>query len=339
MQSSPPADVTAVTTMMDLIWGYRVTQALSVAARLGIADLLASGPMTADELAAACEGNPGTLVRLLRALTTIDVVHEDDDGRFAITPLGSLLGEHHPQSLRALALMQGAPHLRAAWGELHAAIVSGETAFERVHGMPLFDYLAAHPETGALFNRAMTALSRSDVGAVLAAVDLGDAHRVVDVGGGQGYLLRGVLERYPEARGILFDLPHVVAGARELRGTTEADRCEFVGGDMFDAVPAGGDVYLLKLILHDWDDAACLRLLRNVRSAIVSAGRLLVIDQVLRPSNVPDRGKWMDLQMLVMAGGRERTEEELRELFAQAGFTLTRVVPSGRTFVVEGVPA
>jgi hypothetical protein len=252
-------------------------------ARLGIADHLANGPMTAAGLADACGTHSLSLLRLLRALTTIDVLHEEEDGRFAITAFGSLLSEGHPQSMRDVALRQGSPETWAAWGDFHGAVVSGDCAFERVHGMPLFEYLARHPECGAQFNRIMTTLSRTDVAHHLAPIDLGDARTVVDI--------------------------------------------------------AGGDGYLMKRILHDWNDEGCLRLLRNCRAAIAPTGRLLVIDDVVGPSNVPDLAKWLDLSMLAITGGRERTEPEFRELFAQAGFTLTGIVPSGRTFVVEGIPA
>ena len=223
-------------------------------------------------------------------------------------------------------------------GRLCCAITSGDSAFERVHGIHMFDYLAAHPEVGKLFNQGMTSISRSDVEPFLASIDLNDARRIVDIGGGAGYLLRGILEHYPHAQGVLFDLPHVVDQATEMRASAAADRCKFVGGDMFAEVPEG-DVYLMKLILHDWNDEASVRLLRNCRAAIAPGGRLLVIDQVVAPSNKPDPAKWLDLHMMVMLGGRERTEPEFRELFAAAGFTLTSVTPCGRSFVVEGAPA
>jgi SAM-dependent methyltransferase len=325
--------------MTALLWGSRVTQALAVAARLGIADHLANGPMTVADLAAACGAHAPSLLRLLRALTTIDVAHEEEDGRFAITEMGSLLGDHHPRSMRSQAIIFGAPHTWAAWGDFFGAVTSGDPAFERVYGMHMFDYLAAHPETGERFNQTMTSISRSDVEPFLATIDLSDARRIVDIGGGAGYLLRGILEHYPRAHGVLFDLPHVVDQATEMRASPAADRCELIGGNMFDEVPAGGDVYLMKLILHDWDDEACLKLLRNCRAAIAPNGRLLVIDQVVAPSNTRDPAKWLDLHMMVMLGGRERTEPEFRELFATAGFKLTSVTRCGRTFVVEGAPA
>jgi hypothetical protein len=225
-----------------------------------------------------------------------------------------------------------------AWGALHDTVKSGEPAFERVHGERFFDYLGHHTNEAAVFNDGMTSASKFDLLAILDAYDFSPFKRIVDVAGGHGALLRGILERCPHATGVLCDLPSVIAGATAITESRVASRAELVEADMFQSVPSGGDAYILKRILHDWSDADATRILRSCRRAIASTGKLLVIDCVLNPPNEPDPGKLMDLNMLVLLRGRERTEVEFRELLAAAGFTLTRIVPAGRVAVVEGVP-
>ncbi len=333
-----PASPSPAASLAALIWSFRVTQALHVAATLGLADLLADGPRSVAALAAATGAHAPTLRRLLRALTTVALLTEDEQGCFATTPLGDHLRADHPRSLRALATLTGDPFIWAAWGDLCRSILTGAPAFARVYGEPDFDYLAKRPALAATFHATMTGFSRSTLPDLLTAYDFAGHARIVDVGGGQGALLRGILERYPRAAGVLFDLPFVVAEARELRGTAVAGRCELVGGDMFRAVPAGGDAYLLKLIVHDWDDDAALRVLRHCRAGIVARGRLLVLEAVVAPSNAPDPAKWADLNMLVMRGGRERTADEFRALYTAAGFRLARIIPAGAVSVIEGIP-
>jgi len=324
--------------MLQLMGGAQVTQAISVMARLDIAGMLREGPLFPDEISRRCDANLSALLRLLRALATIDLVREDASGRFSATALGDLLRDDHPQSLRAPAIGVGDRFTWDAWGDLYGSITTGECAFERVNGMSSFAWMASRPELFQVFHDTMTTFSRNDLPAILETYDFTSSRLIVDVAGGQGALLRGILSRYPDAHGILFELPNVIGDPRQIEGTPESDRCIYVGGDMFESVPFGGDTYLFKLILHDWDDARCLQLLRNCRAAIVPGGRILVIDLILQPPGVPDLGKWADLHMMVMCGGKERTREEFAALFSEAGFELVAVHVAGATAIIEGRP-
>jgi hypothetical protein len=333
------ADVpTLFPQLMEMIYGSMVTQALHVAAKLKVFDVLRDGPKTAGLIAEATGAHGPALRRLLRSLTALSVLAEDEDGRFSATPLGALLQTDHPQSARPLALLYGDPLFWRPWGDFHETVKTGDPAFDRVYGKPLFDYLARHPDDAALFNGGMTSASRLDLPAILTAYDFSVFKRIVDVGGGHGALLRGILERCPNVRGVLCDLPSVVEGAREIEKSGVASRCEIVGADMFQSVPAGGDAYILKRILHDWGDTESTRILRSCRRAITANGRLVVMEFVVKPPNEPDVAKLMDLNMLALLTGVERTEDEFRELYASAGFRLTRVLSAGRLSIVEGVP-
>lgn len=321
----------------DLLWGFAISQAVYVAAKLAIFDFLGDGPKTSGELADSVGAHEPSLRRLLRALTSVNLLIEDD-GRFAATSLGEQLRSDHPESWRPFALGVGWPVNWRPWGELEKTILTGKPAFDQVHGVPFFDYFRQHSENGAVFNAAMTSLSNVDLRAILAAYDFSEFGIIVDVGGGNGALLRGILERYPQAQGALCDLPSVVANAHQIRNTAVEARCKLVGVDMFQSVPAGGDVYILKQILHDWNDDEAVQILRNCRQAISAHGKLLHIGEVLKPSNEPDFAKWLDLNMLVQLTGRERTEAEFQELYAIAGFRLTRVIPTEGPTIVEGIP-
>jgi hypothetical protein len=331
--SPPPA------TLLQMMTGYWVSQALHVAAKLGIADLLADGPVDCEDLALATNTHAPSLRRVLRALASVSVFTEVSPGSFALTPLAELLRTETPGSMRALAIMYAEEQYRA-WGELHHSVRTGETAFEQQFGMGYFEYLAQHPESDRLFNEAMTGWTHQLVGAVVDTYDFSAFKTVVDVGGGYGALLAAILQNNSGMRGILFDLPHVVASAEEQLAATEvADRCTFVGGDFFAEVPAGGDAYVLSQILHDWDDERCVAILGNCRQVIPDHGKLLVVELVLPPGDEPFLGKWLDLHMLVLLGGRERTAAEYNTLFRAAGFELARVVPTPPgPSVVEAVP-
>lgn len=324
--------------LVQLIHGYRISQALYAAAQFGVFDGLAHGPQTSAHLAQASGAHAPSLYRLLRALTTVEVVHEDNDGRFSLTSRGELLRADHPESLRPQLQQFVSPAYWQAWGDLTETVRTGQPAFDRVHGEPFFDYLSARPEASAIFNAAMTSSSRLTQPAVLSAYDFSGIEKLVDLGGGNGGLLRALLARYPSLRGVLADLPAIVAQAIDLRPYPEAARAEFVGVNMFESVPPGAGAYLLQRILHDWSDDECVQILRNVRRAIRDDGRLLVVDAVIQPSNQPDPGKWTDLQMLVLLTGRERTAEEFRHLFARAGFSLNAIFPAGNFSIVEGLP-
>ena len=335
---SAPAVMPLYRQLAQMVWGSMLTQALHVTARLGVVDVLRDGPKTAGEVAAATHAHPAAVARLLRFLTAVDVLAEDGDGRFSATALGDLLRSDHPQSARALAMMYGSPFCWRAWGDLYETVKRGGPAFDRVHGESFFDHFGHDADDAAIFNAAMTSLSTVDLPVVLDAYDFSGFAKIVDIGGGHGALLRGILERCPNATGVLADVPSVLATSA-LAGSVVGGRCEAVATDMFASVPAGGDAYVLKRILHDWSDAESSRILRNCRRAIAPHGKLLVMDAVVMPSNRPDPAKWMDLNMMVLLTGRERTEREFAELYASAGFRLTRVIPAGRLSIVEGAPA
>jgi hypothetical protein len=330
----------APATLLKMMTGYWVSKALNVAAELGLADLLQPGPRTSDDLATACGAHAPTLYRLLRALASVGVFTEVDERRFALTPLAELLRSDVSGSMRALARMYGAEQYRA-WGDLLDSVRTGRPAFDRVFGVSHFDYLAHSPEADAIFNDAMTGWTTQVAEAVVAAYDFAGVDTVVDVGGGYGLLLATILRAHPAVRGVLFDQPHVVKGAEpRLQAAGVAERCATDGGDFFASVSPDGDAYILAQIPHDWDDERCRIILGNCRRAIRPVGKLLVVEQVLPPANEPSFAKWLDLHMLVLLTGRERTETEYRDLHAAAGFALTRVIPtfSGAS-IVESVCA
>jgi hypothetical protein len=324
--------------MRQLLNGYRVTQILSVAARLGLADLLAEGPRTADELASATGMHAGALYRILRALASVGVFAETATPRqFTLTPLAAVLRTDHPQSQRDHAIFVGEEPYRA-WADLLYSAQTEAPAFEHVFGTGHFAYLAQHPAASAIFDGFMSAGSRQSASAVAEAYDFTAAGTVVDVGGGQGRLIATILHAYPSLRGILFDQPHVVAGAGPvLAEAGVADRCERMGGDFLSDVPRGGGIYVLRRILHDWDDDRAVAILRNCARAMDPGARVLVAEMIIPPGNEPSWAKFRDLQMLVMLGGRERTAEEYRGLFAAAGLSLTRLIPAGpEESLIEG---
>ncbi|MFN8469681.1 MAG: methyltransferase [Caldilineaceae bacterium] len=337
--SVPSGAVPPGAVLWQMMTGYWVSQAIYVAAKLGVADLLVDGPRPVEELAAATQADPAALRRVLRALASSGVFTETSPGAFALTPMAALLRSGVPDSMRSLAIMYAEEQYRA-WGDMLHSVQTGKTAFERQFGTSYFAYLAQHPAANHVFNEAMSGYTMQLVGAVVDAYDFSPFQTIVDVGGSYGTLLEGTLLSNPTARGILFDQPHVANAAGEvLAATPVADRCTTVGGDFFVEVPAGGDAYLLAQILHDWDDERSVAILQQCRRAISQQGRLLVIELVLPEGEEPFPGKWLDLHMLAMLGGRERTAAEYAVLFNAAGFELTRVVPTtAGPSVVEAVP-
>lgn len=325
--------------LLRMMTGYWVTQALYVAAKLGIADLLSDGPLSCDDLAGRTCTHPSSLRRVLRALASVGVFSEVVPTRFALTPQAALLRSGDPHSVRALAIMYGEEQYRA-WADLLYSVRTGQPAFEHQFGMDVFAYFAKNPQASAVFNEAMTGLTIQGADSVAATYDFSSFATIVDVGGNRGTVIAAILQRYSGIRGILFDRPHVVASADEVLTTAGIEnRCTIVGGDFFESVPAGGNAYLLASILHDWDDERCVEILRRCRQVMPANGRLLVVELVLPPGDEPFVGKWVDLHMLVMASGRERTEEEYGKLFLVAGFHLNRVhpLPNGQS-IVEAVP-
>jgi SAM-dependent methyltransferase len=325
--------------MNRMIVGSWVTQAIYVAAEIGIADLLASGPRTAGELAQETGAHGASLYRVIRALASIDVFREDDQGRFSLTPLGNLLASDAPGSKRSLARMAGAEFYRS-WGSLLSSVETGGAAFDKVFGKPFFHYMNANPDRWRIYDDAMTGIHDSETLPVLDAYDFAPFRTVVDVGGGNGLALAALLGRHPGVRGVLFDLPAVAARSREVVASCGvSDRMRFVGGDFFDSVPVSGDAYLLRHVLHDWDDDEAVAILKNCRVAMRPGGRVLVVETVIPSGNEPCFGKWLDLMMLVV-GGRERTKEQYAELFSAAGLRLTSVFPTAHEVsVIEGIRA
>jgi hypothetical protein len=337
------ARTTPAQDLARLMDGFLTTQLLYVAARLGLADLLAGGPRGAEELAAEAGADPARLRRVLRGLALEGVVAEQDGGRFALTPVGALLRSDVPGSLRAQAIMRGGIYYRAA-AELLGAVTDGATPFVTAHGEPFFAFLAAHDQHGADFDAAMAGRAAHEADDVVAAYAFADLRRVVDVGSGHGVLVAALLRAAPEAEAVLFDRAPAIAQARHaLQRDGLAERCSFVVGDFFASVPAGGDAYVLSRILHDWEDADALRILAACRAAMDDTARLLIVDAIL-PERARDQPAAIrtDLHMLVLVGARERTVAEFRDLLGRAGFAVRRVVPTGSPIglrIVEAVPA
>lgn len=333
------AELTPQDQIVRLAGGYWHTQAIYVAAKIGIADLLVSGPKSADELAAATGTHPRALYRLLRAMASIGIFAEDDQHRFALTPMAECLRTDVAGSVRALAIMRGEWQYEA-WGQLLHSVRTGACAFEKVFGAALFDHLAAYPEKGALFDSAMTGVHGRETRAMLDAFDFSGIEVLADVGGGNGEVIASVLGRYPTMRGILFDRPAVSERARvNLHTAGVADRCEVVAGDFFESVPRGASAYLLRHIIHDWDDEKSVAILRNCRAATGANARLLIVEGIVPPGNEPSVSKFFDLAMMVLPGGMERTEHEYRQLFTASGFTLKRITPTATWIsVIEAVP-
>ncbi len=312
--------------LREQIMGFRTTQMIHVAAKLGLADLLAAGPRSVEELAAAAGAEPQALHRLLRALASLGIFAEDPAGDFVLTPQAELLRTDVQGSLRDIALLYGDDWLWQAYGNMTHSVRTGAPAFTKTHGQPFYGYLHAHPRAAARFNAAMTGFSSHETAAILEAYDFSNARNVVDIGGGHGALLAALLRAHPQMSGTLFDLPSVLAGAASVLGEMGiAERARTVAGDFFDEAPAGADLYVMKSVLHNWDDTDAERILSTCRAAMAPEARLLVIERVVPAGNAPAEAKLFDINMLVVAGGRERTEPEYRRLFEQAGLALTRV--------------
>lgn len=327
--------------MLRLLNAFLTVQALYVAADLGLADLLAGGPKTVEDLAASTQADVTSLNRLLTMLTGSGVIEHGADGGFALTALGSTLKSDGPDSVRDWALFVGAPEMWSVWAGLRDSVVTGRASFPAVHGVPMWEYIANHEKLGRAFNGWMTRQSHQHNSALIAAYDFSAFHRVVDVGGGQGSTLAAILKANPELRGVLLDLPTVVANTCPLEAAEVADRCEVMGGDMLRAVPGGGDAYIAKRVLMDWNDADSITILRNCREAMTDDGKVLVVEMLMPPGNEPSPARSFDILMLLnQPGGRIRTEAEFRELFAGAGLRLSRVVATATpNSILEGTRA
>ena len=332
--------------LLQVIAGYQSAQVVHVAAQLGLADLLADGPQSVKELADATGTDPSSLARLLRALATLGVVTEAADGVIELTALGATLRTDVPGSVRdSIRLLIGEWHWRA-WGDLLYSVRTGKPAFDRIWGMSNFEYWERHPDVGALHDSYFRTLTGRTAALVAAAIDFSRFHTVVDVGGSAGTLVATILRSHPGVRGILFDLPHVVSGAMPvLTEAGVADRCAVASGDFFESVPTGGDAYVLKSIVHDWDDERAVAILRRCREAMSPGAVLLLVEQVLpermEAGTTARQAALLDLIMLVATpGGRERTEGQFRALLAEAGFALINITSTASPIsVIEGRPA
>ena len=321
-----------------MITGYWLSQAIYAAAKFGIADLLKNGPLPIDELAQKTSTNPDALYRLLRALASVGIFAEGPPRQFSLTPLAEPLQAGVPDSKRALALMSGDEQFQA-WTEILYSIQTGKKAFDKVFGQPIFDYLAKNLDKAQVFDAAMVGIHGRESAAVQKAYDFSGVDAVVDIGGGNGSQLIALLKANPNVRGTLFDLPHVIERAKSnVAAAGLASRCELVAGSFFESVPAGADAYFMRHIIHDWEDEKSLTILRNCHRAMPENGRLLIVESVIPPGNEPFAGKFLDLVMLLIPGGKERTEDEYRTLFQQAGFDLSKIVPTGsEVSVIEAV--
>jgi hypothetical protein len=340
MNPSPPM------SLIRLVNGYRCSQALYVVAKLGIADEIGDGAKSAEELATSTKTHPVALRRLLRMLVTAGVFEEQPQGRFRLTDVGALLRRDSPQSMWPVVMFFTGEETWRSWGALLHSVRTGEPAFDQVYGMNAFDYYARFPERerSKVHEDVMAVMTAQSNAALMSAYDFSQFDTLVDVGGGNGALLAALLQTHPKLRGILFDLPHAVAASGEvLRKAGIADRCTAISGSFFESVPEAGDGYVMKRIIHDWDDERAASILRCCRRAMSAEAKLLVLDEVLperaQPADAPSF--MIDIEMLVVApGGRERTEPEFRDLFASADLRLNRVVPTGfmRFAVLEAVP-
>jgi hypothetical protein len=326
--------------MLQLIMGFVISQAVRAAAGLQIADHLADGPKSAKELAPLVGAHAGSLHRLLRGLASIGVFTERDGGAFALTPMAEHLKREGAESVWPAAMfMVDAPYLTAH--ELITAVRTGEGNFDKVFGQSIFDYIAARPGLGAIFDRMMTSFHGPETPAIAAAYDFSSFGRIVDVGGGNGEVLKAILAANPKVKGTLFDLPDVTARAKAaLASDATFPRFSFETGDFFKAVAGGGDAYILRHIIHDWNDEESVAILTRCREAMGAKGRLLVIEEIIPDGNTPAPAKWLDVLFLAAWTGKERTKGEYDDLYTRAGFKLTAVVPTASAVsIVEGAPA
>ena len=334
------SDVPPHIAMLQLISGFWISRAIYIAAKLGIADRLGDGPKTADEIAAATGTHAESVYRIMRALASVGVFTEDGDRRFGLTPLSNTLRTDAPGSLRAFATVELGEEHYPAWGDLLYSVKTGEIAFDKTFGMPIWEFYAKNPENARTFDESMTGMTLATEEAILTNYDASTVSKLVDIAGGQGSLIAALLKSNPKMRGILFDQPDVVEGARKrMEAEGLSDRCEVVAGNFFESVPEGADAYILKWIIHDWNDERSIAILKNIRRAIAEGGKLLLVEAVVPTGSEPHFGKFIDLNMLVMTGGRERTEEEYRTLLEAGGFKITRVISTDSPMsIIEAVP-
>jgi O-methyltransferase domain/Dimerisation domain len=335
-QTAAPPEAILTQTIL----GSLNAQAVYVVAKLGVADLLADGPKGVEELARSAEVDTSSLYRVMRALSGLGVFTEESGKVFRLTPMSQFLRSDVDGSLRGIAIFMGEDWHWRVWGQTLYSVKTGKEAWSQVHGASVFPYFSKNPEAARIFDDAMSSFTTLATKAVTEAYDFSGIKKLVDVAGGHGKLLTGILEANPSLRGVLFDLPHVIERAKESNGLSSvASRCDFVSGDFFENVPQA-DGYIMKHIIHDWYDEEATKILTNISNDMDPNGRVLLVEMVLGEANEPDLGKIMDIEMLVSPGGKERTAEEYRELFARAGLKLARIVPTKSPYsVIEAVKA
>jgi hypothetical protein len=339
-RSVPVPHQEEMSRLRQLIMGFRITQMIHVAAKFGLADHLARKPQTAQELAPLVGAEAVSLHRLLRALASIGVFAETAGGVFEMTPMSELLRRDQPGSLRSTAILYGDELIWNAFGQLSRAIANGTSAFEQLHGQSFYEYLGEHPTASALFNDAMTGFSEHEASAILEAYDFSAARAIVDVGGGQGALMAALLRAHAPLHAVIFDRSPPTDDTRRLFERLDIlGRAEFVQGDFFATVPRGGDLYVLKSIVHNWKDDDATTILRNCRLAMPPHGRLLVGERVIPPGNAPAEAKLFDINMMITVGGQERTEAQYAALFAATGLEMARVIPTRSLLsLIEAMP-
>ncbi|UFJ40741.1 acetylserotonin O-methyltransferase [Brevibacillus humidisoli] len=323
--------------LFQMILGSWIAQAIHVAAKLGIADLVKEGPQSCEYLASESDCHAPTLYRLLRALSSVGIFEEKGEGVYGPSEMSRLLESDSPGSLRNSAIMYGEEWHRRAWSHLLYSVQTGEPAFTHLHQMNFFDYLAKNEEATQVFSAAMTSISETMNPLIAQNYDFADCRLLVDVGGGHGSLMAAILQAHPHLRGIVYDQPLVADGAKRfLQSAGLDDRCDVQPGSFFESIPAGADTYLLKFVIHDWPDESALTILSNCRKAMSAGANLLLVEQVLLPDSESTQAKWTDLEMLVMVGGKERTEQEFRSLLSTAGFVCRQLIPiSGGVAIIQ----
>ncbi|MCY9515888.1 methyltransferase [Paenibacillus apiarius] len=326
--------------LLRMFAGSLISQTVYAVTELRIPDLLAEGPRTCQELAALTQTEASMLYRTMRFLCDEDIFRETEEQTFELGPLGPLLRSDMPDSLYAHALMYGQPWHSQPAGHFLESLTKGISAFEVKYGTNVFSYLAKHPEAELIFQNSMTAYSRSIIPSILSAYDFSPFDTVVDIGGGHGILMEQLLTSCTQAKGIVFDQPAVIEGTTQfMKQSGLEERCVCVGGNFFEAVPEGGDAYMMKHIIHDWSDEESVSILSNCRSVMKKDGKLLLFEIVLGSGNEAHFGKLLDMEMLAMSTGKERTQAEYERLFQQSGFRLNRIVPtSTHVSIIEGVP-
>jgi len=335
--NNPFASLAPEKALETFIMGEAVSRCLQVLAKLLIADRLAQSPETAEVLARETSTHAQSLYRVLRTVASVGVFREDEQGRFHMTPTAELLRTDVPDSMQPWLVLRGEEWHRSSWNKLYATVSTGETAFNIAHNEGLFDHLKHDPDAATVFNKAMAA-TKGFTQSIVDAYDFSGTQKIIDVGGGYGSLLSAILQKNTHLQGILYDTKKVTTEARKgIEDAGLASRCEIIAGDFFSSVPSGADTFLLRRIIHDWDDEKSIKILKNCRQAMDNGGKLLLAETIIEHGNALSPGKFYDIDMMVMVGGLERTLDEYSVLFEAAGFTLTNVVSTKSNMsIMEG---